>query len=119
MQTLGYHGKKCLKYVITYLILQPDFLFIYAFISGALNGGSYTSAHVLLNLLNEFSKSNKMRGFSSILMLFRNEFDKFNNTGAQILDSIYPMTLIINRIFGVKTSRFCHLLHNIIMDAIT
>ena len=37
-----------------------------------------------------------------------NEFDKFNNTRARMLDSIYHMTLrlIKNRIFGVKTSRF-------------
>ena len=50
-------------------------------------------AHVLLNLLNELGKIDKMRGLPSILSLFRNEFDKFNNTGAQKLDSIYHMTL--------------------------
>ena len=67
--------------------------------------GSYMSAHVLLNLLKELRKSDKMRGLPSILLLFRNKFNKFNNTGAQILDSIYHMTLklIKNRIFGVKT----------------
>ena len=47
------------------------------------------SAHVLLNLFNELGKSDKMRGLPSILSLFRNEFDKFNNTSARILDSIY------------------------------
>ena len=47
------------------------------------------SAHVLLNLLNKLRKSDKMRGLPSILLLFPNEFDKFNNTGAGILDSIY------------------------------
>ena len=26
------------------------------------------------------------------------------------------LQLLTNRIFGVKTSRFCHLLHNFIMD---
>ena len=51
------------------------------------------SAHVLLNLLNKLGKSDKMRGLPSILSLFRNKFDKFNNTGAQMLDSIYHMTL--------------------------
>ena len=51
------------------------------------------SAHVLLNLLNELGKRDKMRGLSSILSLFRNEFDKFNNTRARMLDSIYHMTL--------------------------
>ena len=42
------------------------------------------SAHVLLNLLNELRKRDKM--------LFRNEFNKFNNTRARMLDSIYHMT---------------------------
>ena len=35
------------------------------------------SAHVLLNLLNELGKRDKMRGLPSILSLFRNEFNKF------------------------------------------
>ena len=58
-----------------------------------INRGSYMSAHVLLNLLNELRKSDKKRGLPSILLLFRNELNKFNNTGAQMLDSIYHMTL--------------------------
>ena len=37
------------------------------------------SAHVLLNLLNELRKSDKMRGLPSILSFFRNEFNKFKN----------------------------------------
>ena len=40
------------------------------------------SANVLLNLLNEFRKRDKMRGLQSVLSLFCNEFNKFNNTGA-------------------------------------
>ena len=56
------------------------------------NRGSYMSAHVLLNLLNELGKRDKMRGLPSILFLFRNEFNKFNNTRARMLDSIYHMT---------------------------
>ena len=55
--------------------------------------GSYMSAHVLLNLLNELGKSDKMRGLPSILSLFPNEFNKFNNTRARMLDSFYHMTL--------------------------
>ena len=47
------------------------------------------SAHVLLNLLNELKKSNKMRGLSSFLSLFHNKFNKFHNTGAWMLNSIY------------------------------
>ena len=50
---------------------------------------SYMSAHVLLNLLNELGKRDNMRGLPSILSLFRNEFYKFNNTRARMLDSIY------------------------------
>ena len=46
------------------------------------------SDHVLLNSLNELGKRDKMRGLSSILSLFRKEFNKFNNTGARMLDSI-------------------------------
>ena len=49
------------------------------------------SAHVLLNLLNELGKRDKMRGLPSILSLFRNEFSEFNKTRARMLDSIYHM----------------------------
>ena len=49
------------------------------------------SAHVLLNLLNELGKRDKMRGLPSVLSLFRNEFNKFNNTRERLLDSIYHM----------------------------
>ena len=47
------------------------------------------STHVLLNLLNEF--------------------DKFNNTRARILDLFYHMTLILlrNLISAVETLSFC------------
>ena len=57
------------------------------------NRGSYMSVHVLLNLLNELGKRDKMRGLPSFFILFRNEFNTFNNTRAQMLDSIYHMTL--------------------------
>ena len=50
------------------------------------------SAYVLLNLLNELGKSDKMRGLPSMLSLFRNGFNKFYNTRARMLDSIYHMT---------------------------
>ena len=40
------------------------------------------SAHVLLNLLNQLGKRDTMRGLLSILSLFCNEFDKFNNKRA-------------------------------------
>ena len=50
------------------------------------------SAHGLMNLLYKLGKRDKMRGLPSILSLFRNEFNKFNNTRARMLDSIYHMT---------------------------
>ena len=50
------------------------------------------TAHVLLNLLNEFGESDNMRGLSSILsQSFRNEFDKIIQEHE--LDSMYHMTL--------------------------
>ena len=69
------------------------------------------SAHVLLNLLNELGKRDKMRVLPSILSLFRNEFNKFNNTRARMLDSIYHMTLRLlwNIISGVKNVIFASL----------
>ena len=53
------------------------------------------SARVLLNLLNELGKRDEMRGLPSILSLFRSDSNKFNKTGARMLDSIYYMTLRI------------------------
>ena len=41
------------------------------------------SAHVLLNLLNELGKRDKIRGLPSILFLYRTEFNK-NNTRARM-----------------------------------
>ena len=59
------------------------------------------NAHVLLNLLNELGKRDKMH-LRSILSLFRNEFNKFNNTRAQMLDSIYHMTNTLKSHFWRK-----------------
>ena len=55
--------------------------------------------HVLvasLTLMALLGKRDKMRGLPSILSLFGkglNKFDKFDNTRARMLDSIYHMTL--------------------------
>ena len=78
------------------------------------------SDRVLLNLLNEFGKRDKMRGLSSFLSLFHNEFNKFNKTRARMLDFIYHMTLRIlwNPISAVETLYFCHYVHNV-MDVVT
>ena len=51
---------------------------LYAYIL-AVNRGSYMSAHVLLNSLNKLRKGDKI--------------NKFNNTRAQMLDSIYHIIL--------------------------
>ena len=73
------------------------------------------SAPVLLNLLNELGKRDKMRGLPSILSLFPNEFNKFNNTGARMIDSIDHMILrlLLNHFFGVKSPIFYHFLRNV------
>ena len=75
------------------------------------------SVHVLLNLLNKLGKRDKMRG---ILSLFRNEFNKFNNTRARILDSIYHMTNTLKSHFWRKNvlilslcTQRCHGRHNV------
>ena len=60
------------------------------------------SAHVLLNLLNELGKRDKMRGLPSILSLFRNEFNKFNTSRSRMLDSIYHMTNTLKSHFWRK-----------------
>ena len=53
------------------------------------------SAYVLLNLLKELSERDKMQGLMSILSYFHNELNKFNNTRARMLYSIYHMPLRI------------------------
>ena len=50
------------------------------------------SAPVLMILLNEFGKRDKMRGLASILSIFRSEFNELNNIGARMLYFIYHMT---------------------------
>ena len=56
------------------------------------------SAYVLLNLLNKLRKRDKMRGLPRILFLFHNLINKFNNTGARMLDFIYHMTFKLIKI---------------------
>ena len=78
------------------------------------------SAHVLLNLLNELGKRDKVRGLSSILSLFRNDFNKFNNKRARMLDSIYHMTNTLKSHFWrKKTLYFCQYDRNVVIDVIT
>ena len=77
------------------------------------------SVHVLLNLLIELGKRDKMRGLPSILSLFRNEINKFNNTRARMLDSIYHMTNTLKSHFWRKSLFFFHYVRNVVMDVIT
>ena len=42
------------------------------------------SAHVLLKMLNELKERDKIRGLPSNLSIFRNGFDKLNNTGERM-----------------------------------
>ena len=83
---------------VTYCQKEPDIINYVTFrwITCGLqhsNLRSYLSAHVLMNLLNELRRRDKMEGLPSILSLFCNEFDKFNNTSARMSDFIYHMTL--------------------------
>ena len=66
-------------------LYRPSYLVIHR--------GSYISAHISLNLLNELRKRDKMRCLLGILSLLCNELNKFNNTGAQMLDSIFHMMI--------------------------
>ena len=53
-------------------------------------------------------EKDKMRGCVEHVIGFPNEFNKFNNTGARMQDSIYHMTLKSHFIGEIcsKTSRF-------------
>ena len=64
-------------------------------------------AHVLLNLLNDLRKRDKMRGLPSILSHFHNEFNELNNTGSCMSDFIYHRTL---KLIKIATSKFCRFL---------
>ena len=68
--------------------------------------GSYISAHVLLNLLNELGKKIRCKALPSNLSVFPKSLYKFNNTGARMQDSNYHMTLKSHFIskFSIKPS---------------
>ena len=52
-----------------------------------------------------------MQGLPSVLSVFRNKFNKFNNTGQRMLDSSYHWTfkLFCYCAVGVKTSKSCQI----------
>ena len=48
---------------------------------------------MFIEFIKRVGEKDKMRGLPSILSLFRNKSNKFNNTRARMLDSIYHMAL--------------------------
>ena len=62
-----------------------------------------------------------MRGYPSILSLFRNVFNKFNNSGAHMLDSIYHIgiTITLNLISVIKTLKCCHYVRNVVFHNVS
>ena len=79
------------------------------------------SANAKLNLLNELGKRYNFRRLPSILSLFRNEFNKFNNTRVQMLYSIlsYDIRITLKSHFCRKNAIICHYVRNVVMDVIT
>ena len=74
---------------------------------------------ILLNLLNELGKRDKCEACQAFY-LFRNKFNRFNNTRAQMLDSIYHMTNTLKPHFWCKNvilfslcAQRCHGRHNV------
>ena len=55
-----------------------------------------------IEFIKRVGERDKMRGLPSILSLFRNELNKFNNTRARMLDSIYHMTNTLKSVFCRK-----------------
>ena len=62
----------------------------------------FVVAATIYRILHEcscFIEFIKRVGLPSILSLFHNKFNKFNDTGARMLDSIYHMTNILKSHF--------------------
>ena len=59
-----------------------------------------------------------MRGYAEHLIGFLHQFNKFNNTGAQMEDSIYHMTLKLHFIsnFALKRHDFAIRKRDVFMD---
>ena len=68
------------------------------------NSGSYMSAYLLLNLLNKLGEKLRCEASLSILSVFPNVFNKFNDTGARMQDSVYHMTLKLHFISKFRTN---------------
>ena len=76
------------------------------------------SAHLLLNLLNVLGKKIRCEALPSILSIFPNVFNKFNNTGARMQDSVYHMTLKSHFVskFALKRHDFAIRKRDVFMD---
>ena len=76
------------------------------------------SARVLLNLLNDCEKKIRCEALPSILSVFPNELNKFNNTGARMQDSIYHMTLKSHFIanFALTSHDFAIIKRDVFLD---
>ena len=75
-------------------------------------------AHVLLKLINELRKTIRCEALPNIISVFAYEFNKLNNTDAQIQDSIYHMTLKSHFIskFALKCHDFAIRKRDVFMD---
>ena len=53
-----------------------------------------------IEVIKRAVKSDEMQGLLRFLSLFRDKLNKFNNTGARLLGSIYGLTLelLLNRV---------------------
>ena len=75
------------------------------------------SAHVLLNSSNELGKEIKCEACLAFY-LFRNEFNKFNNTGTNVRFYLsYDVKITLKLHF--RRYNFCHCVRNVVMDVIT
>ena len=71
---------------------------------------------LLFDLLNELGKSDRMRSLLSIVSLFRNEFNKYNDTGTRMFDFIYVKSFefVFKSHFWVRQKLLKTSSHNVI-----
>ena len=66
------------------------------------------SVHGCIEFIKQVGEKGLNARLAEHFISIRNEFNQFNNIGAQMLDSVYRFTfkLLKNGIFGVKASKF-------------
>ena len=74
------------------------------------------SAYSFIEFIKQVGERNKMRVLPSILSLFRNRFNKFNNTRAGMLDSIlsYDIKITLKSHFYRKNDMRRHMINYLI-----